>query len=233
MKFNRFSAIALASVIAIAGIGLSASDAEAKGKKSGGGGGGKSSYLAGTCSTADVFSGSVDASSCGNFAGNDSQVGFLDALNSGTVSELDGYASDSDFASAINALDGTWSLFGKSDEGGDKVNNIGEELQSGNWSFTESLEDPFVVVLKASGYYSAYLFQDFEEAIQSGQFSVEGITRDSKDADKFAALSHLSVYSLSPRVEEPEPVDIPEPTAALGLLAVAGIGYRCKRSVAA
>jgi hypothetical protein len=233
MTFNRLSGIALATAIAIAGLGLASSDAYAKGGNGNsekGGGKAGSSYLAGTCSTADVFSGAVNASSCGNFSGNDSQVGFLDALNDGTISSLAGYTSESSFAEDIAALDGTWSLFGKSDEGGDKVNDIDEDLQSGEWSFTEALEDPFVVVLKASGYYSAYLFQNFDEAIDSGQFSVEGITKDSDDAEKFAALSHMSVYSFAPRMPEEKPADIPEPTTMLGLLAVAGVGYRLKRS---
>lgn len=224
MKLKRFSGIALASAIAIAGLGLTSSDAHAKGGKKGGG------YLAGTCSTADVFSGTVSASSCGNFTGNDSQVGFLDALNDGTLSNLAGYSSAAGFAEDIRALEGSWSLFGKSDQGGDKVNDIGGELLSGDWSFTEALTDPFVVVLKASGYYSAYLFQDYDEAIQSGYFSVEGTTQSSKGSDKFAALSHLSVYSFAPRVKEVEPVDVPEPAAVLSLLVVAGVGYRFKRS---
>jgi hypothetical protein len=190
-------------------------------------------YNAGTCNTTDVHAGSFSAITCGNFEGNDSQVGFLDALNEGSFESLEGYKSFSpDFESAISALDGTWSLFGKSDEGGDKVNDLGEELLSGGWSFSEALTDPFVVVLKASDYYSAYLFKDFDEAIESGEFNVQGVTSHKKKEHNFAALSHMSVYSFAPRVQKPEPVDIPEPTALAGLLAIAGFGaYGRKRSL--
>ena len=244
MKLKRFSGIFFASAIAIAGLGLMTTEANAKGKPGGGGsggggavvggGGGGGGFIEGTCNVADVFAGGTSATSCANFSGNDSQVGFLDYLNgSKEFTNLGGYdAVDSGFASQIAALDGDWSLFGKSDGGNDKVNDIGGELQSGNWSLTESLTDPFVVVLKSGNFYSSYLFQDYEDAIQSGTFNVKGVTADPSKPGKYAALSHLSVYSFVPRIQEVSPPDIPEPTAALGLLLFAGLGYRMKRATA-
>ena len=75
--------------------------------------------------------------------------------------------------------------------------------------------------------------QDFDEAIDKGEFNVEGITSHSTK-DKHAALSHMSVYSFVPRIQEPEPVDIPEPTAVASLLAVAGVAsYSRQRSLKA
>lgn len=229
MKPRKVPGIVLASLIAVIGLGLTSDEANAGGKNKNQGG--KSGYLEGTCSTSDVFAGGVSASSCGNFTGNDSQVKFVDYLNGKSFSELNGFDAnlDGDFASTVNALDGTWSLFGKSDEGGDGLKNIGEEQQTGNWEFTAALEAPFVVVLKASSFYSAYLFDDIDSAITSGTFDVKGVTTDSSKADKFAALSHMSVYSFVPRIKEVEPPTIPEPASIVGLLAVAGLGLRLKK----
>lgn len=72
-------------------------------------------WVEGSCSvfdaTVDVAGEDVEATNCGNFSGNDSQVGFIDYLNGDKAwSGLGGYdtgdADDADFAAAVDALDG-------------------------------------------------------------------------------------------------------------------------------
>jgi hypothetical protein len=202
-------------------------------------------WVEGSCSVFDATATTAGedfaASECGNFTGNDSQVGFIDYLNrqsSGNGkawTDLSGYdandAEDAAFASAVDALNGEWSLFGKSDSGGDKVADIGGELQRGNFNFTEGLDGPFVVVQKASTFYSAYLFKDLEEATSSGTFDVAGITQKSNGRSGAAGLSHISVYSMKrlPVTSTPETSKIPEPAAGVGLVVFGVVAARLKR----
>lgn len=212
-----FSGAAIAAILVV---GTMAGSAEARGgPPSGGGGGG--GFSIGSCNVGDVLAEGSKAVSCQNFSGNDS-VAFLN-----NSSGLTG-----DFATSISALgEGTWSLFGKSDEASDSVNDIPEGQKTGTWSFTDGLEDPFVLVLKAAGFYSAYYFDSFDSAVKNGTFNVSGVTTGV--GGKSADLSHISVYKFAPRVQPaPQPPRVPEPAALLGLLVVAGFGSRLKRSQA-
>ncbi len=197
-------------------------------------------WVEGNCSvfdaTATIAGEDFASSECGNFTGNDSQVGFVDYLNGDSSwGALGGYdsgdAEDAAFANAVDGLNGKWTLFGKSDSGGDNVADIGGGAKSGNFNFTEGLDSPFVVVQKASTFYSAYLFNNLEEAVSSGKFDVAGITQKRNGRSGAAGLSHISVYTMdrSPVTPTPESSTIPEPAAGVGLVLFGAVAARLKR----
>lgn len=169
---------------------------------------GQPAYTLGTCSIADVAAGGVNAFSCQNFAGNDS--------------------NSQDFKTYLDSVLGSWSLLGKTDEPGtfakpDYVQDINtksnDDIQSGSWQLTKSINSPFVVTVKASDFFSAYLFKGLPSSINSGTFKVSGVTTDSGKPDKHAGLSHLSVYSSNTQA-------VPTPALLPGLI---GMGVAALR----
>jgi hypothetical protein len=86
----------------------------------------------------------------------------------------------------------------------------------------------FVVSLKASDSFSAFLFKDIAFTVTGGAFDtgLAGLRTGGKDGQKnVAGLSHLSIFTLAPPpTPEPERVPAPVPLpAAVWLLAI-GVG---------
>lgn len=205
MLNSKLSGLALTSMITLGSLGFIADEASAKPNRNAGGG-----QSIGTCSLTDVnlFSDTVIATQCDNFDGNDDTQNF-------------------------EAFGQTWTFLGKDEDGTVTLNpEDNGEIKSADWFVQDDLKelaDSLVVVLKASKYYSAYLFEDlaqYSSAVDNGTLTLDGVTQGGK-----AGLSHVSLY-YAPRQDQPgeEPVTVPEPTAAVGLLAVAGFGFWLKRS---
>lgn len=186
-------------------------------------------FVQGTCSVTDVTGNGADANFCLNFAGNDSNY---DGDGGGPIpAGFENYINSS-FA-LLSTID--WDLDGKSDSGPDNVNDIGGDPQSGNWSVLIPVDAYFVVVLKASSFFAAYLFTS-GSGITGGTFDVSGITTDDKTAGKHAGLSHLSVYTSdfdpSP---DPDPIPLPGGIVLLlsGLAGLAGLARMRKTAARA
>ena len=113
----------------------------------------------------------------------------------------------------------TWSLLGKSDDKGSNDTVFGQNNQStGSFNFTTTSPiDKFIITLKTSNAFSAYLFDNFGSASAFiGEFNTIGVEKDgSGTAGK--DLSHLSVF-----VAEGGTVDVPEPASLLGIGLMAG-----------
>jgi hypothetical protein len=139
------------------------------------------------CTHALVTAGDHDFLACaGAFEGNDTGNGnpLLTELNNGL---FDDYVSG-----------GTWSLLGKSDEG-DFNADQGQTI--GNWSLAagDTLGSPFVLSLKASNSFSAYLFNDVSDIID-GTFTTAGVSTNKNG--KSQDLSHASLFVLANAEEE-------------------------------
>ncbi|RZM82728.1 hypothetical protein [Leptolyngbya iicbica] len=150
------------------------------------------------CSSALVTAGGANFATCqGAFTGNDTgaQSAFLTALNDGL------------FADFTEASD--WSLWGKSDEG-DFTADQGEV--AGTWSLLnmDSLTGPFVLSLKSSNAFSAYLFTD-ATTVTDGTFSTLGVSTNAKG--KPQALSHASIFV--PASVSQEVVELDEPSLSI------------------
>lgn len=199
MKNSVLTSLVCASTVALS-LPLASSPAQA-------------AFIKGTCNVSDVTAGGVIASQCLNFDGNDSNY----KVGSGPQG-FENYINDA-FGTT-----GIWSLLGKSDKPGDAVTDIGEGLQNGNWSLVapNTVSSPFVVTLKASDFFAAYLFKGLTD-ISSGTFSVAGITLNPEN-DQRADLSHLSVYSTDSSTAIPTPALLP------GLIGMGVAALRKRRS---
>jgi len=97
---------------------------------------------------------------------------------------------------------------------------------SGNWTYTgtDPLSSPFVVVLKASSEYSAYLFKGLEDLTNGdgGTFWISFLNK----GDQTPALSHITIYSTTSDIPDisifGNPVPLP---AALWLFGPALLGF--------
>ena len=102
-----------------------------------------------------------------------------------------------------------------------------EEI-SGNWTYTgtEALSSPFVIVLKGSKEYSAYLFKGLEDLYNGdgGLFSMSILTNN--DNKNIVELSHISLYTTDSDIPGTSifgnPVPLP---AALWLFGPALLGF--------
>jgi hypothetical protein len=163
------------------------------------------------CNASNISLGRTAATDCeGPFEGNDTgdKGTLLDDLNNGL------------FKSSVGS-NVTWTLAGKSDESNlfiqaDKNSNIG------NWSLKQPLSSgTFVISLKSSTAYSAYLFKDidFSKTGLEGIFNTIGVALDgSGKAGK--ALSHASLFVAN--VPSGPSTKVPEPSALMGLGLVLG-----------
>ena len=153
--------------------------------------------------TVDGYVGSY--SSClGAEPGNDDLLSLLnDNSNLGT-----GFGSINDGSGNV---DGSWALFGKSDDfipvvsftKDEKPGEPGDFIGSGAWEISDgSISDPFVLVLKASSSYSAYLFEDLGFGATGGTYDTLGVN---VNGDFGKQLSHLSLYSFAPLTAVPIP----------------------------
>jgi hypothetical protein len=162
----------------------------------------------GICSLDDVnlFSRSFGATQCGNFKKNDNIHNF-------------------------EAFGQTWTFLGKDEDDTIQLTPEGKgEVKRGTWAVQDDLRnfaESLVVVLKASDFYSAYLFEDlaqYNQALKQGTFTVDGVTKNGK-----AGLSHMSIYYQPRQQQSTPPAAVPEPTMVLSLLAVAGVGARLQQ----
>ncbi len=167
-----------------------------------------------SCSVSNVKLGGVNATACaGPFSGNDT----------GNGAPLETKLDNGLFASYVGA--GDWSLVGKSDGGAftavanaDTKNNDGDGSLNLT-SLKNNLSSSFVISLKASNSYSAYLFQsyDFSKGLQ-GIYDTIGVSQNGQG--KAQGLSHASVFKLNVVAPPPEK-KIPEPATMMGLGVVA------------
>jgi hypothetical protein len=168
-----------------------------------------------TCSLTDVFIGNTQATACkGPFEGNDTGAKgtLLDDLNKGLFNL---------------GAEATWTLAGKSD-GSD---NLGFEAQnglsSGTWNLGTAFGNSsatFVISLKTSTNYSAYLFKDidFSKTGLQGIFNTIGVALNGSGTQG-KGLSHASIFVAS-YVKPPEPpkARVPEASTTIGLGIVFG-----------
>ncbi|HEY9851329.1 MAG TPA: PEP-CTERM sorting domain-containing protein [Leptolyngbyaceae cyanobacterium] len=162
-----------------------------------------------SCSVSNVKLGGVNATACaGPFSGNDT----------GNGAPLETQLDNGLFASYVGA--GNWSLVGKSDSGDFTAGSN----SNGNFNLTNIASDlmsgPFVVSLKASTKYSAYLFKDYDFATKgwAGLYNTIGVSTNNRGIAQ--GLSHASVFKLNV-VKPPVEKKIPEPATMMGLGVVA------------
>lgn len=189
-----------ASLLAIGAVSLSAGGA-----------------FAGTLTSVSCSSGSVTANGFGSatacegaFSGNDTGAGdpLLTSLNGGFFSSFTGNAE--------------WELLGKSDEN-NSIFTADNNATSGTWSILQAITSPFVISLKAGNAYSAYFFNS-NTPITSGTFNTLGVSVNKNG--NLQALSHASLFVVTNPTEE-----VPEPftAAALGMVAIGGLGVLKKK----
>ncbi|MBW4446534.1 MAG: PEP-CTERM sorting domain-containing protein [Spirirestis rafaelensis WJT71-NPBG6] len=163
------------------------------------------------CNVSNISLGGTAATDCkGPFEGNDTgdKGTLLHALNQGL------------FASSVGSnLD--WILDGKSDESNLSIQADNSNI--GNWSLKQPLSSgTFVISLKSSTAYSAYLFKDIDFSKPGGLqgiFNTIGVALNgSGDAGK--DLSHASLFV--PKVPSGPGTKVPEPSALIGLGLVLG-----------
>ncbi|VXD17000.1 conserved exported hypothetical protein [Planktothrix serta PCC 8927] len=203
----------IGSTILATGVALSFIAAPAQAVKiSGGGGGDDTGGVLSQCSTSDISLGGVlgdlvDATACkGAFGENDTgkQGTLLGKLDAGL------FATEFD-----NNEEVSWSLLAKSDE----TNNLfdaKENFNTGDWSFKQALStDTFVLSLKSSTGYSAYLFKDYDWTKGlTGIFNTIGVSTNKGQGQ---ALSHASLFAANVTTVTPPPVEVPEPATLVGL----------------
>ena len=163
------------------------------------------------CNVSNISLGGTAATDCkGPFEGNDTgaQSTLLDDLNKGL------------FATNLGS-NVEWTLYGKSDESNlfiqpDNGSNVGK------WSLEQPLSSgTFVISLKTSTAYSAYLFKDidFSKTGLEGIFNTIGVALEG-NGNAGKALSHASLFV--PNVLSQPSTKVPEPSALMGLGLVLG-----------
>jgi PEP-CTERM motif len=167
--------------------------------------------ISGICQVSDISFGGVIATACdGATAGNDTGSGnpLETRLDDGLFSNFVG--------SGVN-----WTELGKSDNSSNgyikATNDDNDADKLGDWSLLQQLSsNTFVVSLKSSTYYSAYLFKDYNWSNGlTGVFNTIGVALDgSGKAGK--DLSHASLF-VSDIKNNPTPEPVPEPATLLGL----------------
>jgi len=119
-----------------------------------------------------------------------------------------------------------WDQAAKLDIGGTSDTLSADAGTSGDWKYTgtDPLSSPFIVVLKASSEYSAYLFKGLEDLTSGagGEFIMSIVNKN----DKPQALSHITIYSTGSDIPGTSifgnPVPLP---AALWLFGPALLGF--------
>ncbi|MGB6295338.1 MAG: PEP-CTERM sorting domain-containing protein [Rivularia sp. (in: cyanobacteria)] len=166
------------------------------------------------CDINNVSLGGIFATSCeGPFSGHDTRGGeFLSQLNDGLFDI---------------GPEATWSLFGKSD-GGDF--DAGSN-PTGEWSLEKALtSNTFVISLKTSTAYSAYLFEDFDfskEGALQGLYNTIGVALDGS-GEEGKELSHASIF-VANQPKKPVKTKVPEPAGVIGLGFVTGAMFIKRR----
>ena len=178
------------------------------------------------CSLNNISIGGTAATDCkGPFEGNDTgaQGTLLTNLNNGL------------FNVGTNVA---WELAGKSDEGGNSYGFTAKnDFSTGNWGLgNSSISNPvtglstFVISLKTSTAYSAYLFKDIDlsKTGLTGAFNTIGVALDGS-GNNGKALSHASLFIANYKTQPPRK-SVPEPAAAsaLGLFALRALKLKNK-----
>lgn len=167
-----------------------------------------------SCSAGSVTAnGFGSATACeGAFSGNDTGAGdpLLTSLNGGLFSNFTGNAE--------------WEFLGKSDQN-NSIFTADNDATSGDWSILQAITSPFVISLKAGNAYSAYFFNS-NTSITSGTFNTLGVSVNKNGNPQ--ALSHASLFVV--KTDNP-PEEVPEPftAAALGMVAIGGLGALKKK----
>jgi hypothetical protein len=179
------------------------------------------------CSLNNISIGGTAATDCkGPFEGNDTgdKGTLLANLNNGL------------FNVGTNVED--WKLAGKSDEGGNSYGfTATNDSSTGNWNLGKSsISNPltglstFVISLKTSTAYSAYLFKDIDlsKTGLTGVFNTIGVALDGS-GNNGKALSHASLFIANYKTQPPRK-KVPEPAAAsaLGLFALRALKLKNK-----
>jgi len=154
---------------------------------------------AASCTLSDVTANGVDANKCSVHDGNN-----------------DSYIND---INTVFDLSNTWQEF-KIEIPKEYVSPttdngivISGDLTDGIWTFYGALTDPFVIVLKTSTNFAAYLFEDYQN-VNGGTGTFEMIFKN--DNSVAYDLSHFSIYTTVSNVPLP---------AALWLFAPALLGF--------
>ncbi|MBE9145521.1 PEP-CTERM sorting domain-containing protein [Planktothrix mougeotii] len=163
------------------------------------------------CSTTNISLGGVNSTACkGSFTGNDTGAG------NPLLTELNGGLFTTEFKSNQTV---SWSDGGKSEEGQTGLFGFNADygLAKGDWGFTKTPTfNTFVVSLKSSTTYSAYLFKDYDWSKGlDGVFSTIGVSTNKQG--KAQALSHASLFVANVTTVTPPPAEVPEPTTLVGL----------------
>ncbi|MGM3304398.1 PEP-CTERM sorting domain-containing protein [Anabaena sp. WFMT] len=193
------------------------------GNGNGGGGGGNNNGGSGTsiadgsltglaCNNSDVKFGALSATACeGAFEGNDTG-------NGGTLlSKLNNNLFSSEIGTGVK-----WTLAGKSDDSASDAftagsSAIGDLTLAGN--LTSFLGKTFVVSLKASTSYSAYLFENFQGTTLEAAYNTIGVSQNGGGTAQ--GLSHASLFLSNIKPQEPPVTEVPEPASLVGLGLVA------------
>ncbi|KYC41908.1 PEP-CTERM sorting domain-containing protein [Scytonema hofmannii PCC 7110] len=161
------------------------------------------------CNVNNVSLGGINATACkGPFDGNDTgaQGTLLSDLNNGLFKN----SLSSDYTY-------NWALAGKSDESNNFL-TAANNFSSGAWSLKQPLSsDTFVLSLKTSTAYSAYLFTGINYTNLQGFFNTVGVAL-AGNGNQGKALSHASLFVATKKHNEQPPVKkVPEPGTLLGL----------------
>jgi PEP-CTERM motif len=162
------------------------------------------------CSTSNISLGGVNSTACkGSFTGNDTGKG------NPLLTELKGGLFTTEFNSNQTV---SWSDGGKSEKGQTGLFgfNAKYDFSTGGWGFTKAPTfNTFVVSLKSSTAYSAYLFKDYDWSKGlTGVFDTVGVSTKNGKAQ---ALSHASLFVANVTTVTPPPVEVPEPATLVGL----------------
>lgn len=227
---NKFFCISVSALLAAGIVSASiAAPAYAKGSNDNGkntssnnGGNNSTTNTPIACSTTDIkFGGTLAATDCkGPYSGNDTGAG----------DPLETLLDDGLFSSFVDP-DVDWSLLGKSDDTTPKfitASNTanGKLTLSNDYSW---LGKTFVISLKSSNSYSAYLFQNFQGTTLEAMYNTIGVSQNNKGEAQ--GLSHASVFiANSPQTPPPR---LPEPASllGLGLIATGILTVRRQRSI--
>jgi len=163
-----------------------------------------SSSHAAFCGVTDVTANGSDAFSCSNQSGNDDS--FATKINDTFNTDLGGGQLDWGIAAKIDM-----------DDSKNNLNLLATPGKTGTWTYTgnDPLSSPFVIVLKASNSFAAYLFKDLADLVNGaeGTFEISFLN----GGQKVPKLSHMTIYSTNTSA-------VPLP-AALWLFGPALLGF--------